>query len=287
MSNKEYMRARYADRKARRVCVDCEAPTDGRIRCVDCGARQSERNTRYDRAHPEIVAARMRRVYWKDPEKSRARARQLRLEKKLRGECLKCPAPVADGSNHCAKHTASECLRQRDYNARKRSGGPLKKGGRKPGSGKVQCLSFCECGAEKAVEAEACDRCSHLEGHGSPAIVIAALRGSDGLSLRELCESLGMNTDINNGQRQMRRWVDMLLGASRIRRYWREDSSGGESTASYRNGETRKQHAIGCWAYALDGKTEREWKAAFVVCWLALVRCWCAANDSVTRRAAA
>lgn len=280
--------SRYQERKARKVCVDCEAPTEGFARCNDCLERGREARAKYDQVHPEVVAARMKRLYWQDPEKFRARSRRIRLEKKLRGECLKCPELAVDGEDHCAKHVELELARKRDYRERMRNGGPLKKGGRKPmKKAVVIVLSRCECGSEKAVDAETCDRCAHLDGSGTKARIITALRGSDGMTLKDLCVALGMNTDVSNGRRQMWRWIKELTEESRIRRYWLEGSeTSAETSESYRNGKAQRQHAVGSWAYLLDGKTEREWKRAFVIRWLALTLCWRAANDEQKARAA-
>ena len=82
------------------------------------------------------------------------------------------------------------------------------------------------------------------------------------MSLRELCQAFGANEDYANGQRSMRRVVDSLLAQKRIRRYWREIDSG-EALDHKRPLEDKivNRGGAGCWVYALDGVTEKEWAA--------------------------
>jgi hypothetical protein len=99
----------------------------------------------------------------------------------------------------------------------------------------------CECGQPKSYGSVACLRCIYLDGaHPKQAAVIYALRGTDGLSLIELCELVDGHVS-NSVRTGMQRTMTRLAKAGRVRRYWREDD--GSS----------------CWAYTLDGKTETEW----------------------------
>jgi hypothetical protein len=268
----EFLRKRYADRRKRGVCVDCETKVMDRARCEDCREKNRGYQQAYELRKPEVSAARMKRLYWQNPKHFRAQASRRRTEKKIRGECLKCPALAADGSNHCAKHIASESERQRVRRARKAAGLPPRKGGRPPGTLRkvhedVLLGAMCECGQPRAMDAEACPRCSYLDGTDaidSVARVIDALRDSNaGMSLRELCVALDMDDGLTNGCRSMWRWIQSLMSDGRIRRYWREDSqTTGPTMRSYRNGQTLRENAVGCWVYVLAGKTEREWGRA-------------------------
>lgn len=100
----------------------------------------------------------------------------------------------------------------------------------------------CECGNAKSYGSVACLRCIYLDGKRSKqSDVIHALRGTDGLSLTEICDLV--NGGSSAGARiGMKRTMGSLIRAGRVRRYWREDD--GSS----------------CWAYLLDGKTESEWR---------------------------
>lgn len=100
----------------------------------------------------------------------------------------------------------------------------------------------CECGNAKSYGSIACLRCIYLDGKRSKqADVIFALRGTDGLSLAELCTLVGGSS--SRGVRVgMKRTMGSLMRAGRVRRYWREDDGSD------------------CWAYVLDGKTESEWR---------------------------
>lgn len=76
---------------------------------------------------------------------------------------------------------------------------------------------LCECGNRKEHNDTACDRCRYLDGaleaHGE---LISALRGTDGLSIRELVEMTG------RWDSAIMRSLQYLMRAGRIRRYWRE-----------------------------------------------------------------
>lgn len=127
----------------------------------------------------------------------------------------------------------------------------------------------CDCGNPKSAKSEACERCIYLDGDGYEriplAVIISMLRGTDGMSLRELCIARGMNTEKNNGQKVMRRYVALLIEQGRVRRYWRESDSEAYSDIAYfgsADNASRRAGGTGCWVYALDGATEQEWSAA-------------------------
>lgn len=112
----------------------------------------------------------------------------------------------------------------------------------------------CECGNEKrSKRAPACERCLYLDGWlPKQAAVIHALRGTDGLSLRELVEEIYKRDD-RNATSSMLRTVQRMERDKRIRRYERENDSveiEGERFGIARN---FKRSGSACWVYALDG----------------------------------
>lgn len=114
----------------------------------------------------------------------------------------------------------------------------------------------CECGNERSRNAQACKRCTYLDGVREAAFVIDALRGTDGLSITEICALTGTTY-----HEAMQRALKRLMRIGRVRRYWREtDAHLVERSPSRRKWGTRG--GSGCWVYALDGATEREWRAA-------------------------
>lgn len=105
----------------------------------------------------------------------------------------------------------------------------------------------CECGKRKKRSEPACPRCAYLDygglRRGGPncnkqMLVIALLMGTDGMSIRELCNAMGRGYSDNIPA--MQRTMDSLLEKRRVRRYPREGDEGGA------------WH----WAYALDGRCE-------------------------------
>lgn len=113
----------------------------------------------------------------------------------------------------------------------------------------------CECGRRKSGEAKACPRCTYLDGGSAKQqLVIAALRGTDGMSLRELCLALyGQNGP--NEARGMLKTVQTLARDRRIRRYWREDAT---HTTGARKMWGIREVALaggGCWVYTLHGRS--------------------------------
>lgn len=109
----------------------------------------------------------------------------------------------------------------------------------------------CECGREKTCEARSCARCRYLDGETPKQhAVIAALRGTDGLPVRELCLLVdGRCDDVTYVS--MQRTVAALVAQGRLRRYWLEDDGVTQGNAFGRGYAARASR--GCWAYALDG----------------------------------
>lgn len=108
----------------------------------------------------------------------------------------------------------------------------------------------CECGNPKPSDSEGCARCRFLDGTARWGFVIDALRGTDGLSLRELAEATGHHREA------LQRTMKKLLDVGRVRRYWREI----DSTLTHRGHANFGKRIVevrsggdGCWVYALDG----------------------------------
>jgi hypothetical protein len=109
----------------------------------------------------------------------------------------------------------------------------------------------CDCGNPKPYRAECCVRCGYLD-HGIPhrqtnwrhkALVVSILRGTDGLSLTEICGALGLPATIHGtAHRSLHRTVSQLVRDGRLRRYERVEDSGKT-----------------CWVYILDGLDPRAW----------------------------
>jgi len=140
------------------------------------------------------------------------------------------------------------------------------------------CTLECECGRPKQRTLECCSRCRYLD-VGSPvatpfangyttgrhAQIIAALRGTDGLTILELCRELGLNTDNNNGRVSMLRTMKLLIKQRRVRRVWLEADvyeldPARLGKAPERLGRRRANQ--GSWLYLLDGLSEREWRSS-------------------------
>lgn len=131
------------------------------------------------------------------------------------------------------------------------------------------CRRYCECGDPKPPRKESCPRCAYLDGDNHPnhvdlsVQVIAALRGTDGLSLLGLCQALRRDTGRGNGRRHMLRVVRSLLRQRRIRRFWCDGGDNEVAMVSWSYRDAAKLVSLGgsgCWLYALDGLTQREWR---------------------------
>lgn len=76
----------------------------------------------------------------------------------------------------------------------------------------------CECGNEKSHNARSCNRCEFLDGgRSAEGAFIETLRGTTGLTLREIAASMGHSTTRNS-----HRIALSLLKAGRLKRYWGE-----------------------------------------------------------------
>lgn len=111
----------------------------------------------------------------------------------------------------------------------------------------------CECGNTKRPGKTACDRCTYLDGTlPSRALVIAALRGTDGLSLRELCVVM-YGSYSRSKSTGVLKLMQRLLAERRVRRY-EQECDVFESGGFCDRGSTGPR-----WIYALDGLAERAW----------------------------
>lgn len=98
----------------------------------------------------------------------------------------------------------------------------------------------CDCGARKSHRAIACHRCQYLDGrYALQAAVITALRGTDGMSVSDMCAELGFAGVQGGPQRGVFRVLNTLVEQKRLRRYQSDTDSG-----------------RWCWLYALDGRTQ-------------------------------
>lgn len=78
--------------------------------------------------------------------------------------------------------------------------------------------SRCECGRRKGAYAEACDRCTFLDGRGKlQREIIGALRDTDGMTGAEIAVAVGADH-----QRAIERTMIRLVRDGRIRRRWSE-----------------------------------------------------------------
>ena len=73
---------------------------------------------------------------------------------------------------------------------------------------------WCECGNSKSVGAEACDRCTYLDGTRAEALAIAALR-RDGQSL----DTDQLVAETGCARETIYRMVKRMMAAGRVRRF--------------------------------------------------------------------
>lgn len=109
----------------------------------------------------------------------------------------------------------------------------------------------CDCSAPKRPQDDQCARCAYLDGPSRAPLqrlVIDALRGTDGLSIHELCKAVHGHFDASV-QRSMLRVVLQLLANGRVRRYWVERNVEGSQWGRY-----SAQVGGAWWVYALDGR---------------------------------
>jgi hypothetical protein len=99
----------------------------------------------------------------------------------------------------------------------------------------------CECGGTKTRSATACERCTWLDGgRDKHAYTIGALRGSPGLTVRELAQIVD-GSDEHSALTTMSVTLTVLLKQKRVRRYWRDIE------IEYYGAGGRN----GCWVYTL------------------------------------
>jgi hypothetical protein len=117
---------RYADRKARKVCVDCglEPAKRRRVRCVGCAAKASEATMAWE-ARNRVTAQenrnhRQESLYWSNPEAVRAELKERRLYKMANGICVDCPEPSVEGRSRCKRCLKSNVIYAQRTAARKR-----------------------------------------------------------------------------------------------------------------------------------------------------------------------
>jgi hypothetical protein len=194
-------------------------------------------------------------------------------DRKARGVCVLCEVPAI--RSYCPACAKQRRTRQREYHRRRRFD-------------RAGYSSECLCGAAKVWTSECCERCAYLDGtHAIDVEVIAAMRGTDGMSLVDLHHALGRHSSVTSGRRGILRVVQRLEGAGRIRRYWCDGDSRTVTSRMFGREEIeRNVGSAGYWVYALDGKTEHEWQRAFIVRWLAVALCWRSACGVGYRRAA-
>jgi hypothetical protein len=108
----------------------------------------------------------------------------------------------------------------------------------------------CECGNPKSNNSEGCRRCLYLDGRRRNAEVIRALRGTDGLSVAELCVAV-YGFASKRCYTVMSRMVATMVGNGRLRRYQQDASYAGGAS-----GWSAGKGGYTSWIYALDGKTE-------------------------------
>jgi len=97
------------------------------VRCPSCVERQAEsRSSEAAKERRRPLAAKYQRDrYAANREQEAKNQRARRLAKKLRGECIRCSQPASDVSIYCPAHYASEKVRVRDQQRRRRGGGAL------------------------------------------------------------------------------------------------------------------------------------------------------------------
>lgn len=117
---------------------------------------------------------------------------------------------------------------------------------------------YCECGrAKPKPTSKQCVQCRYLDegtppsdppshNHGLRSLIVSTLRGTDGLSTREIMMALGRST--KDQYLGILRCLHTLLRNKRVRRYWREDAVNN----TYRQKVSQNYYAS-CWVYTLSG----------------------------------
>lgn len=122
------VRALRAKRRANNQCYECGAglQESDTVLCVECTERNRLTAERYRYRNRNSVRERSRanarRMRAADPAADRERVRKRRLQKKLNGECMRCPKlSEHDGYNMCSLHREVELARRRNAWRRKHS----------------------------------------------------------------------------------------------------------------------------------------------------------------------
>lgn len=126
--------------------------------------------------------------------------------------------------------------------------------------------SVCDCGEEKHLGAEACERCGFLDGvtfrqssdgkwqrlaRPVGPFVIAALRVTARMTLRELGREI-YGRDTASTRRVLLRAVQQLEASGRIRRRWVERTTE-ETFRMYGRQDCEGRHGFAAWGYELVG----------------------------------
>lgn len=111
----------------------------------------------------------------------------------------------------------------------------------------------CECGNPKTPKSLSCQRCRYLDG-GTPVAMhaIMMLRGTDGLTIRELCEEVYGRVD-TNATVSMLRILQRLTRTGRIRRYMDEIQDTSPRTVF---GKYKAHSMAEAYRYALWGEAQ-------------------------------
>jgi hypothetical protein len=123
---REYMKARKAQFKAERRCVDCGSGLEeGRehVKCPECHDRNLEASKQYRKTKRGRTLDRVlkKRAYWSDVEKARAERKERYMRKKLSGVCQSCNEPAEEDSQYCATHREAANESCREYRRRVRA----------------------------------------------------------------------------------------------------------------------------------------------------------------------
>lgn len=115
---------RYRTRRAKGACIQCEAGLQegDSIYCVECAEARKEIQRRYRRRNAAAIADKERERYQRNREESRRYRRELRLRKKLAGQCQSCTEPSLEDSVFCEFHRDENRLRSRITQAKRKTG---------------------------------------------------------------------------------------------------------------------------------------------------------------------
>jgi len=105
--NKLQMRAKYAYRRANRLCLYCAAglqAIDTQL-CVECSEKRAAADKRYRRKmNPRRRRKQQREWRAARRDEVNAKRRDYRMDRKSRGLCVTCNTPALDDSVYCERH---------------------------------------------------------------------------------------------------------------------------------------------------------------------------------------